>query len=170
QVGIYPLVRCLTPTLASQSSESRKSKRSGMFEEESLGMDNDSGGNRSLSWSSSESFPLHVLVSPKRQENAADLCLIKVPQGVSLRYLCTVALHANKVKKLLKKDGDLNVRIEGKGAEDKMSIDFDAMVVHLMLHKTRKIYTLSPWCKKEVSEGGHQDTYDSSEGVTPVLS
>uniref|UniRef100_A0A3B4ZWY5 Uncharacterized protein n=1 Tax=Stegastes partitus TaxID=144197 RepID=A0A3B4ZWY5_9TELE len=94
-----------------ESSESRNSKRSGMFEEESHGMDDDSSDNSSLSRSSSESFHLRVLVSPNRRENAADVCVIKVPQCITS---VTAPLHAIKVYKFPKKDGDSNVKIEGK--------------------------------------------------------
>lgn len=58
---------------------------------------------------SSETFSLDVLVSLLRQENAVDICVIKVPEqikyteyfivvsGVSVRHLRAMALYAVKV-------------------------------------------------------------------------
>ncbi|XP_047217542.1 mitochondrial assembly of ribosomal large subunit protein 1 isoform X2 [Girardinichthys multiradiatus] len=102
----------------------------------------------------SETFNLDVLVSLLRQENAVDLCVIKVPDhiqyaeyfivvsGVSPRHLRAMALYAIKVYKFLRKDGELHVKIEGKGADDWMCVDFGNMVVHLMLPETREVYEL----------------------------
>lgn len=113
---------------------------------------------------SSVTFSLDVLVSLLRQENAVDICVIKVPEqityadyfivvsGVSARHLRAMALYAIKVVtnmhfvtvkfwnvdlclkltqrviflqyKFLKKEGEPNVKIEGKDAEDWMCIDF----------------------------------------------
>ncbi|TKS81971.1 Mitochondrial assembly of ribosomal large subunit protein 1 [Collichthys lucidus] len=103
---------------------------------------------------SSETFSLDVLVSLLRQENAVDICVIKVPEqikyteyfivvsGVSVRHLRAMALYAVKVYKFLKKAGEPNVKIEGKDAEDWMCIDFGNMVVHFMLPETRDVYEL----------------------------
>ncbi|XP_070768661.1 mitochondrial assembly of ribosomal large subunit protein 1 [Enoplosus armatus] len=103
---------------------------------------------------SSEKFTLDVLVSLLRQENAVDICVIKVPEqikyaeyfivvsGVSPRHLRAMALYAIKVYKFLKKDGEPNIKIEGKDAEDWMCIDFGNMVVHFMLPETREVYEL----------------------------
>uniref|UniRef100_A0A3P9IIY9 Mitochondrial assembly of ribosomal large subunit protein 1 n=1 Tax=Oryzias latipes TaxID=8090 RepID=A0A3P9IIY9_ORYLA len=102
----------------------------------------------------SETFNLDVLVSLLRQENAVDLCVIKVPEhikyaeyfivvsGISPRHLRAMALYAIKVYKFLRKDGDPNVKIEGKDAEDWMCIDFGKIVVHFMLPETREVYEL----------------------------
>ncbi|XP_038125476.1 mitochondrial assembly of ribosomal large subunit protein 1 isoform X1 [Cyprinodon tularosa] len=102
----------------------------------------------------SEVFTLDVLVSLLRQENAVDLCVIKVPDnvqyaeffivvsGVSPRHLRAMALYAIKVYKFLRKDGEPHVRVEGKDAEDWMCVDFGNMVVHFMLPETREVYEL----------------------------
>ncbi|XP_032375593.1 mitochondrial assembly of ribosomal large subunit protein 1 [Etheostoma spectabile] len=133
-------------------SESSDAKRStGMFQEVSHEMDCDSSSPRQRS---SETFTLDVLVSLLRQENAVDICVIKVPEqikytenfivvsGVSPRHLRAMALYAIKVYKFLKKDGARNVKIQGKDAEDWMCIDFGNMVVHFMLPETREVYEL----------------------------
>ncbi|XP_068999056.1 mitochondrial assembly of ribosomal large subunit protein 1 [Embiotoca jacksoni] len=132
----------------------RNSESSGVFEEESHETGDGSSHGSSCGGRSSETFTLDVLVSLLRQENAVDLCVIKVPEqikyteyfivvnGVSPRHLRAMALYAIKVYKFLKKDGDSNVKIEGKDAEDWMCIDFGNMVVHFMLPETREKYEL----------------------------
>ncbi|XP_040020479.2 mitochondrial assembly of ribosomal large subunit protein 1 [Gasterosteus aculeatus] len=114
-------------------------------------MDGDSG---TLSQRAPEAFTLDVLVSLLRQENAVDICVIKVPEqikyteyflvvsGVSTRHIRAMALYALKVSKFLKKSGAPSVKIEGKDAEDWMCIDFGNMVVHFMLPETRDVYEL----------------------------
>ncbi|XP_037310996.1 mitochondrial assembly of ribosomal large subunit protein 1 [Pungitius pungitius] len=114
-------------------------------------MDGDSG---TLSPRTPEAFTLDVLVSLLRQENAVDICVIKVPEqikyteyflvvsGVSTRHIRAMALYALKVSKFLKKSGAPSVKIEGKDAEDWMCIDFGNMVVHFMLPETREVYEL----------------------------
>lgn len=123
-----------------------------MFQEESS-QEMDSDGS-APSHRSSEKFTLDVLVSLLRQENAVDICVIQVPEqikyaeyfivvsGVSPRHLRAMALYAIKVYKFLKNDGEPNVKIEGKDAEDWMCIDFGNMVVHFMLPETREVYEL----------------------------
>ncbi|XP_035527474.1 mitochondrial assembly of ribosomal large subunit protein 1 [Morone saxatilis] len=131
------------------SNESSNSKSStDVFQEESHEMDSDSSQRSSLK------FSLDVLVSLLRQENAVDICVIKVPEqikyaeyfivvsGVSPRHLRAMALYAIKVYKFLKETGEPNVKIEGKDAEDWMCIDFGNMVVHFMLPETRDVYEL----------------------------
>ncbi|XP_068592348.1 mitochondrial assembly of ribosomal large subunit protein 1 [Cebidichthys violaceus] len=126
------------------------SKRStGMSQEEDMDSDNSA-----LSQRAPETFTLDVLVSLLRQENAVDICVIKVPEqikyteyfivvsGVSTRHLRAMALYAIKVYKFLKKNGAPNIKIEGKDAEDWMCIDFGNMVVHFMLPETREVYEL----------------------------
>lgn len=89
------------------SSESSDSKTStGVFLEESRELD---GESTSMSKSSSTTFTLDVLVSLLRQENAVDICVVKVPEhikytqyfivvsGVSTRHLRAMALYAIKV-------------------------------------------------------------------------
>lgn len=138
----YSEMRC-------EGSDSKMS--SGVFQEESHEKDSDSSA---LSQRSPETFTLDVLVSLLRQENAVDICVIKVPEqikyteyfivvgGVSSRHLRAMALYAIKVYKFLKKEGNPNVKIEGKDAEDWMCIDFGNMVVHFMLPETREVYEL----------------------------
>ncbi|XP_019949069.1 mitochondrial assembly of ribosomal large subunit protein 1 [Paralichthys olivaceus] len=113
----------------------------------------------------SDTFTLDVLVSLLRQENAADICVIKVPDqikyaeyfivvsGTSQRHLRAMALYAIKVYKFLKKDGDPNVKTEGKDAEDWMCIDFGNMVVHFMLPEARELYELEKlWTLRSYDE------------------
>ncbi|XP_008430748.1 mitochondrial assembly of ribosomal large subunit protein 1 [Poecilia reticulata] len=102
----------------------------------------------------SEVFTLDVLTSLLHQENAVDLCVIKVPDhiqyadyfivvsGVSPRHIRAMALYAIKVFKFMRKHGDPHVKIEGKDAEDWMCVDFGKMVVHFMLPETREVYEL----------------------------
>ncbi|KAJ8290664.1 hypothetical protein GJAV_G00016070 [Gymnothorax javanicus] len=99
-------------------------------------------------------FDIDVLVSLLRQENAADICVIKVPNelnytdyfvvvsGFSSRHLQAMAFYAIKVYKYLKQDTDPHVRIEGKDSEDWMCIDFGNIVVHFMLPETREAFEL----------------------------
>ncbi|XP_014892306.1 mitochondrial assembly of ribosomal large subunit protein 1 [Poecilia latipinna] len=102
----------------------------------------------------SEVFTLDVLTSLLRQENAVDLCVIKVPDhiqyadylivvsGVSPRHIRAMALYAIKVFKFMRKHGEPHAKIEGKDAEDWMCVDFGKMVVHFMLPETREEYEL----------------------------
>ncbi|XP_075883824.1 mitochondrial assembly of ribosomal large subunit protein 1 [Nelusetta ayraudi] len=120
---------------------------------------------RSESQGSSARFSLDVLVSLLRQENAVDICVIKVPQqikytdyfivvsGISTRHLRAMALYAIKVYKFLKTEGEPHARIEGKDTEDWMCIDFGNMVVHFMLPETREIYELEKlWTLRSFDE------------------
>ncbi|KAM6909673.1 mitochondrial assembly of ribosomal large subunit protein 1 [Xenentodon cancila] len=134
--------------------EETRSESSGTTGETPHETDSNSGHSGPPSRRSLETFNLDVLVSLLRQENAADICVIKVPDhvkyseyfivvsGVSARHLRAMALYAIKVYKFLKKDRDPNVKIEGKDAEDWMCIDFGNMVVHFMLPETREDYEL----------------------------
>nr|ACQ58687.1 C7orf30 [Anoplopoma fimbria] len=131
--------------LRDENSDSKRS--SAMCPEEEL-------DSRALSQRTPDTFTLDVLVSLLRQENAVDICVIKVPEhikyaeyfivvsGVSARHLRAMALYAIKVYKFLKKTRAPNVNIEGKDAEDWMCIDFGNMVVHFMLPETREVYEL----------------------------
>ncbi|XP_063735616.1 mitochondrial assembly of ribosomal large subunit protein 1 [Eleginops maclovinus] len=143
-----------------ESDESTKS--TGVFREESPEMESDSSA---LNQRSPKKFTLDVLVSLLRQENAVDICVIKVPEqityaeyfivvsGVSSRHLRAMALYAIKVYKFLKKEGAPNVKIEGKDAEDWMCIDFGNMVVHFMLPETREVYELEKlWTLRKYDE------------------
>ncbi|XP_047217541.1 mitochondrial assembly of ribosomal large subunit protein 1 isoform X1 [Girardinichthys multiradiatus] len=134
--------------------ESRLTERTEKFEEQTDEMEDNRRTINSQNQGFSETFNLDVLVSLLRQENAVDLCVIKVPDhiqyaeyfivvsGVSPRHLRAMALYAIKVYKFLRKDGELHVKIEGKGADDWMCVDFGNMVVHLMLPETREVYEL----------------------------
>lgn len=137
--------------MCSESSESSgaNSKRStGVIQEESHETETN------CHQRSSPTFTLDVLVSLLRQENAGDICVIKVPEqikyseyfivasGTSPRHLRAMALYAIKVYKFLKNSGDPNVKIEGKDADDWMCVDFGNMVVHFMLPETREVYEL----------------------------
>ncbi|KAF7669427.1 hypothetical protein LDENG_00186420 [Lucifuga dentata] len=135
-------------------NESSGSKQNaGDSEEEAEGMErysNDAG----LNLKSLQDFSLDVVVSLLRQENAVDICVIKVPEhirytehfivvsGISPRHLRAMALYAIKVYKFVKKAEDPHVKIEGKDSEDWMCIDFGKIVVHFMLPETRDIYEL----------------------------
>ncbi|KAM9851847.1 mitochondrial assembly of ribosomal large subunit protein 1 [Aulostomus maculatus] len=143
--------------MSSESSHSNKT--AGVTPQDSDGMESD------LSQRSSLTFSLDVLVSLLRHENAVDICVIKVPEhitytqylivvsGISQRHLSAMALYAIKVYKFLKKDHDLNVKIEGKNSEDWMCIDFGAMVVHFMLPETREVYELEKlWTLRSYDE------------------
>ncbi|XP_071388930.1 mitochondrial assembly of ribosomal large subunit protein 1 [Centroberyx affinis] len=141
-------------------TESSNSKRiRGEFQEEADEMESD------ISQKSPEDFTIDVLVSLLRQENAADICVIKVPEqvkysdyfivvsAVSPRHLRAMALYAIKVYKFMKKDGDPHVKIEGKDSEDWMCIDFGSMVVHFMLPETREVYELEKlWTLRSFDE------------------
>ncbi|XP_066539271.1 mitochondrial assembly of ribosomal large subunit protein 1 [Hoplias malabaricus] len=110
-------------------------------------------------------FNLDVMVSLLRQENAEDICVIKVPEelkysdyfivvsGSSSRHLKAMALYAIKVYKFMKRDCDPHVHLEGKDAEDWMCIDFGSMVVHFMLPETRAVYELEKlWTLRSFDE------------------
>ncbi|XP_053700057.1 mitochondrial assembly of ribosomal large subunit protein 1 [Synchiropus splendidus] len=113
----------------------------------------------------SETFSLDVLVSLLRQENAVDICVIRVPEqikyaqylivvgGVSSRHLSAMSRYAVKVYKYLKKDAQPHVKVEGQDADDWMCIDFGTMVVHLMLPETRERYELEKlWTLRSCDE------------------
>ncbi|XP_061574323.1 mitochondrial assembly of ribosomal large subunit protein 1 [Cololabis saira] len=138
----------------SDIGEKTHSESSDTFEDTAYEMDDNSRHSRPQSRRSPETFNLDVLVSLLRQENAVDICVIKVPEnvayseyfivasGISPRHLRAMGLYAIKVYKFMKKDSDPNVKIEGKDAEDWMCIDFGNMIVHFMLQETREEYEL----------------------------
>ncbi|XP_048882566.1 mitochondrial assembly of ribosomal large subunit protein 1 [Brienomyrus brachyistius] len=112
-----------------------------------------------------QAFNIDVLVALLRQENAVDVCVIKVPKslkytdyfvvvsGSSRRHLIAMAEYAVKVYKALKTDADPHVIIEGKDAEDWMCIDFGHTVVHFMLPETREVYELEKlWTLRSFDE------------------
>ncbi|XP_061918982.1 mitochondrial assembly of ribosomal large subunit protein 1-like isoform X1 [Entelurus aequoreus] len=133
--------------------------------DESRKPDSDFNDNRHLSQRPTEAFTLDVLVSLLRQENADEICVIKLPEhikyaqyfivvsGVSPRHLRAMALYAVKVYKFLKEDHQFHVKIEGKAAEDWLCIDFGNMVVHFMLPETRDVYELEKlWTLRSYDE------------------
>ncbi|KAK0144824.1 Mitochondrial assembly of ribosomal large subunit protein 1 [Merluccius polli] len=100
------------------------------------------------------SFNIDVMVSLLRQENAVDICVIKIPEainysdyfivvsGISPRHLSAMAHYAIKVHKYMKKECEPHAKLEGKDAEEWKCIDFGSMVLHLMLPETREVYEL----------------------------
>ncbi|KAM5271796.1 mitochondrial assembly of ribosomal large subunit protein 1 [Ctenodactylus gundi] len=99
-------------------------------------------------------FDIDMLVSLLRQENARDICVIKVPSemkytdyfvivsGTSTRHLHAMAYYIVKMYKYLKCRSEPHVKIEGKDTDDWLCVDFGGMVVHLMLPETRETYEL----------------------------
>ncbi|XP_067859583.1 mitochondrial assembly of ribosomal large subunit protein 1 [Heptranchias perlo] len=99
-------------------------------------------------------FNIDVLVALLRQENAMDICVIKLPveikysdyfiivSGTSARHLQAMAQYAVKVHKHLKRGQNPYVHVEGKDADDWKCIDFGNIVVHFMLPETREVYEL----------------------------
>uniref|UniRef100_A0A4W3JAV5 Mitochondrial assembly of ribosomal large subunit protein 1 n=1 Tax=Callorhinchus milii TaxID=7868 RepID=A0A4W3JAV5_CALMI len=99
-------------------------------------------------------FTIDYLVALLRQENAKDICVIKVPEeikytdyfiivsGTSARHLHAMAHYALKVYKQLKTEQLPQVNMEGKDTEDWKCIDFGNIVIHFMLPETREVYEL----------------------------
>ncbi|XP_032339746.1 mitochondrial assembly of ribosomal large subunit protein 1 isoform X1 [Camelus ferus] len=99
-------------------------------------------------------FDIDMLVSLLRQENARDICVIRVPpemkytdyfvigSGTSTRHLHAMAYYIVKTYKYLKCKSEPHVKIEGKDTDDWLCVDFGSMVVHLMLPETRETYEL----------------------------
>ncbi|XP_028381633.1 mitochondrial assembly of ribosomal large subunit protein 1 [Phyllostomus discolor] len=99
-------------------------------------------------------FDIDMLVSLLRQENARDICVIKIPpemkyadyfviaSGTSTRHLHAMVHYIVKTYKFLKCKSEPHVKIEGKDTEDWMCVDFGSMVIHLMLPETREKYEL----------------------------
>ncbi|KFO26074.1 Transmembrane glycoprotein NMB [Fukomys damarensis] len=99
-------------------------------------------------------FDIDLLVSLLRQENARDICVIKVPpemrytdyfvigSGTSTRHLHAMAYYIVKMYKYLKCKSEPHVRIEGKDTDDWLCVDFGNMVIHLMLPESRETYEL----------------------------
>lgn len=139
--------------------------KNGVFKDETNGTESDFRDSSAKSQRSSEVFTLDVLVALLKQENAVDVCVIKVPEqiqyaeyfivasGLSTRHLKAMALYAIKVYKFMKKDHDSHVKIEGKDAEDWMCIDFGSIVVHFMLPETREVYEIEKlWTLRSFDE------------------
>lgn len=99
-------------------------------------------------------FDIDMLVSLLRQENARDICVIKVPpelkytdyfvigSGTSTRHLHAMAYYIVRMYKHLKYKSEPHVKIEGKDTDDWLCVDFGSMVIHLMLPETRETYEL----------------------------
>ncbi|XP_070280532.1 mitochondrial assembly of ribosomal large subunit protein 1 [Myotis yumanensis] len=99
-------------------------------------------------------FDIDMLVSLLRQENARDICVIRVPpemrytdyfvvgSGTSTRHLHAMAYYIVKMYKFLKSKNEPHVKIEGKDTDDWLCVDFGSMVIHLMLPETREMYEL----------------------------
>ncbi|XP_076422870.1 mitochondrial assembly of ribosomal large subunit protein 1 isoform X2 [Peromyscus maniculatus bairdii] len=90
-------------------------------------------------------FDIDMLVSLLRQENARDICVIKVPpemrytdyfvicSGTSSRHLHAMAYYIVKMYKHLKCRSDPHVKIEGKNTDDWLCVDFalvEASIIH----------------------------------------
>ncbi|XP_071071221.1 mitochondrial assembly of ribosomal large subunit protein 1 isoform X2 [Dasypus novemcinctus] len=87
----------------------------------------------------SPKFDIDMLVSLLRQENAKDICVIKIPpemnytdyfvigSGTSTRHLHAMAYYIVKMYKYLKCKNEPHVKIEGKDTDDWLCVDFDAV-------------------------------------------
>ncbi|XP_043920554.1 mitochondrial assembly of ribosomal large subunit protein 1 [Protopterus annectens] len=99
-------------------------------------------------------FNIDLVVALLRQENAKDICVIKLPpemtytdyfviaSGTSTRHLQAMAHYTLKMYKYMKNPEERHVQIEGKDSDDWMCIDFGNIVVHFMLPETREVYEL----------------------------
>ncbi|XP_048009915.1 mitochondrial assembly of ribosomal large subunit protein 1 isoform X2 [Megalobrama amblycephala] len=110
-------------------------------------------------------FDVALLVSLLRQENASDICVIRVPpelkytdhmiivSGSSPRHLNAMAEFVLKAFKFLRKDEERHVRLEGRDCDDWKCIDFGPMVLHFMLPDTRDTYELEKlWTLRSYDE------------------
>ncbi|XP_010186476.1 PREDICTED: mitochondrial assembly of ribosomal large subunit protein 1 [Mesitornis unicolor] len=99
-------------------------------------------------------FNIDFVVTLLRQENAKDICVIKLPpemkycdyfiivSGSSTRHLHAMAHYMLKMYKHHKEEMDPRTQIEGKETDDWLCIDFGSIVMHFMLPETREIYEL----------------------------
>ncbi|XP_023495135.1 mitochondrial assembly of ribosomal large subunit protein 1 isoform X3 [Equus przewalskii] len=90
-------------------------------------------------------FDIDMLVSLLRQENARDICVIKVPpemkytdyfvigSGTSTRHLHAMAYYIVKMYKYLKCKSEPHVKIEGKDTDDWLCVDFGIWKMKLHL-------------------------------------
>ncbi|ROL53513.1 Mitochondrial assembly of ribosomal large subunit protein 1 [Anabarilius grahami] len=112
-----------------------------------------------------QGFDVALLVSLLRQENATDICVIRVPpelkysdhmiivSGSSPRHLNAMAEFVLKAFKFLRKDEERHVRLEGRDCDDWKCIDFGPMVLHFMLPDTRDTYELEKlWTLRSYDE------------------
>ncbi|XP_033629446.1 uncharacterized protein LOC117291705 [Asterias rubens] len=99
-------------------------------------------------------FDIDELVQILREENAQDICVIKVPPeknyvdyfvvvtGRSSRHLMAMTQFINKLYKRRKQSSDPFLITEGKLSDDWMCLDFGNIVVHFMMEETRLTYDL----------------------------
>nr|XP_031530096.1 mitochondrial assembly of ribosomal large subunit protein 1 isoform X2 [Vicugna pacos]XP_031530097.1 mitochondrial assembly of ribosomal large subunit protein 1 isoform X2 [Vicugna pacos] len=90
-------------------------------------------------------FDIDTLVSLLRQENARDICVIRVPpemkytdyfvigSGTSTRHLHAMAYYIVKMYKYLKCKSEPHVKIEGKDTDDWLCVDFGIWKMKLYL-------------------------------------
>ncbi|XP_013366043.1 PREDICTED: mitochondrial assembly of ribosomal large subunit protein 1 isoform X2 [Chinchilla lanigera] len=143
--GPAPFRACLTPELVRGLSRGRqRAERT----------DGEGGAERGAADNTGPKFDIDMLVSLLRQENARDLCVIKVPpemrytdyfvigSGTSTRHLHAMAFYIVKMYKHLKCKSEPHVKIEGKDTDDWLCVDFGSMVIHLMHPETRETYEL----------------------------
>ncbi|KAF4102652.1 mitochondrial assembly of ribosomal large subunit protein 1 isoform X2 [Onychostoma macrolepis] len=106
-----------------------------------------------------------LLVSLLKQENASDICVIRVSpelrytehmiivSGSSPRHLSAIAALLLRAFKLQRKDEEPHARLEGRHCDDWKCIDFGPMVLHLMLPDTRETYELEKlWTLRSYDE------------------
>ncbi|XP_022104590.1 uncharacterized protein LOC110986739 [Acanthaster planci] len=99
-------------------------------------------------------FSVDEIVGVLREENAQDICVIRVPPeknyvdyfvvvtGRSARHLSAMTQHINKLYKQSKGKDNPFLIVEGKLTDDWMCLDFGNTVVHFMLEETRELYNL----------------------------
>ncbi|KAM6453392.1 mitochondrial assembly of ribosomal large subunit protein 1 isoform 2-T2 [Liasis olivaceus] len=99
-------------------------------------------------------FSIDDVVSLVRQENAKDICVIKLPpeikysdyfiiaSGSSARHLHAMAQYLVKMYKHMKKDTDPHVVIEGKETDDWLCIDF--VKLRELRESHRPMFTVAP--------------------------
>lgn len=145
-------VRCFSETLGGSGSSDvcRRTDTEQGTRDTHSDVTDDSGVNQRASGT----FTLDLLVSLLRQENASDICVIRVPEqlayvrylvvvsGMSPRHLRAMAQYAVKVYKFLRAEDSRHVKVEGKDDHQWMCIDFGNMVVHFMLPEARDRYEL----------------------------
>ncbi|XP_069443776.1 mitochondrial assembly of ribosomal large subunit protein 1 isoform X1 [Ovis canadensis] len=105
-------------------------------------------------------FDIDMLVSLLRQENARDICVIRVPpemkytdyfvigSGTSTRHLHAMAYYIVKMYKHLKHESEPHVKIEGKDTDDWLCVDFGDSISKIELcqrfaHRLCRITVLS---------------------------
>jgi len=100
-------------------------------------------------------FDLAELVAVLREENARDICAIRIPRelhyvdsiviatGKSTRHLSAMAAYIRWMYKRKRGSSDPeSVKIEGELCKDWFALDLGNIAVHLFLRETRRIYDL----------------------------